>query len=285
MRVETENKNWKELLHCWLNGEARREDERSLDALAKDDPFLSEALEGYRSAPEEDHAARIASLKANLQRRTSKRRGVGFYMLRIAAIGAVLMAAWFAFMQFGAQNREETATAYVQDTVQDRANESSADALMEEAPEDEEVAESNSLHEKTTAKSSRSKAPAPVAEAPAPPEENLSVSPQLGAEQIADKAIAPPKEIFSQASGPEGGFEKFEKYLKENLRRPAAAVQAGLSGAVSVRFRIQADGRPTDFEITKSLGGGYDEEAIRLLKEGPIWEGVRDTIAEYTFEF
>ena len=84
---------------------------------------------------------------------------------------------------------------------------------------------------------------------------------------------------------PAGGFKKFEKYLRENLRYPAEAAQAGVKGTVTVRFWIQADGTPSGFDFVSSLGYGCDEEAIRLLKEGPKWNADPGSQATYSIIF
>ncbi|MFN8354351.1 MAG: TonB family protein [Spirosomataceae bacterium] len=63
----------------------------------------------------------------------------------------------------------------------------------------------------------------------------------------------------------------FDKYLVNNLKKPTQAVEKGVSGEVFVEFMVNADGSLSDFKIIGSVGAGCDEEAIRLLKEGPRW--------------
>ena len=71
---------------------------------------------------------------------------------------------------------------------------------------------------------------------------------------------------------PSVGLEKFKRYIKKNLRYPKAAREAGIEGEVAIAFQILPNGELTEFKILKSLGYGCDEEAIRLLKQGPKWE-------------
>ncbi|MFN7119723.1 MAG: TonB family protein [Saprospiraceae bacterium] len=71
---------------------------------------------------------------------------------------------------------------------------------------------------------------------------------------------------------PRGGFDKFKQYIIKNLRYPKVAREAGIEGEVAVAFKILPNGNLTEFQILKSLGYGLDEEAIRLLKQGPKWE-------------
>ncbi len=94
---------------------------------------------------------------------------------------------------------------------------------------------------------------------------------------------------ISRQPEPRGGFEQFKNYIDKNLRYPKAAQEAGIEGEVAIAFLILPNGKLTDFKIVKSLGYGLDEEAIRLLREGPRWE-ITDKlkakeIGGYTVEF
>ncbi|AHM60291.1 tonb family protein [Flammeovirgaceae bacterium 311] len=71
---------------------------------------------------------------------------------------------------------------------------------------------------------------------------------------------------------PAAGMWNFRKWIKENQRYPAAALEAGAEGVVVVAFFVETDGSLSQFQIKKSAGYGLDEEAIRLLKEGPAWQ-------------
>lgn len=153
MNVDQKNKNWLTPLLRWLSGEANRHDEQSLDKLAKDDPFLADALEGYRSLPEADHVAAMTRLKANLRRRARRQRGAGFYLLRVAAVGAVLVAAWFVFQQFSQQEKSQAGMAETARTEQPAgdtgtAGQTSPSAIAQES---EEVGSMAALEEKAAA--------------------------------------------------------------------------------------------------------------------------------------
>lgn len=71
--------------------------------------------------------------------------------------------------------------------------------------------------------------------------------------------------VEQQAEYP-GGMEAFGKYLKKNLKYPAAAQRANVSGKVYVQFIVNMDGSSSDVQILKSVGFGCDEEAIRVLE-------------------
>ena len=86
-------------LRKWLAGDATLQDERNLDQLAEEDPFLKDALEGYRQFTEDDHQERLNALKAKLQKQPSSYGSTPVYRLpRIAAAVALLLALgslWF----------------------------------------------------------------------------------------------------------------------------------------------------------------------------------------------
>ncbi|TAE39075.1 MAG: energy transducer TonB [Sphingobacteriales bacterium] len=63
----------------------------------------------------------------------------------------------------------------------------------------------------------------------------------------------------------------FGQYLGKNLRYPPIASENGIQGKVIVNFIVEKDGSLTDIKIVRGIGGGCDEEAIRVLKKSPKW--------------
>lgn len=70
---------------------------------------------------------------------------------------------------------------------------------------------------------------------------------------------------------PTGGYAAFNSYIKNNLIYPEEALENKTKGRVVLRLTISATGSIANIEVTKSLGNGCDEEAVRLIKEGPKW--------------
>ncbi len=73
------------------------------------------------------------------------------------------------------------------------------------------------------------------------------------------------------AAEPEGGFRAYKIYLDDNLHYPIQAIENKVQGKVTVRFEISPTGTISDFQVTKGIGFGCDEEAIRLIRQGPKW--------------
>lgn len=68
---------------------------------------------------------------------------------------------------------------------------------------------------------------------------------------------------------PEIGMPAFQEYLDENIRRPVSSIPP--HGVVKVVFNVGKDGSLWDFVIMESVCAECDQEAIRLIKEGPAW--------------
>lgn len=72
-------------------------------------------------------------------------------------------------------------------------------------------------------------------------------------------------------------FMQLIQHIKTNLTYPDSALAAGAQGPVVVEFVIDATGNITKPVITKSLGYGCDEEAIRVVSLMPAWQpGMQD---------
>ncbi len=69
-----------------------------------------------------------------------------------------------------------------------------------------------------------------------------------------------------------GGEAARQRFLEENLRYPQMAREAGIQGTVFVTFVVETDGSVTDVRILRGIGGGCDEEAIRVVSMMPRWE-------------
>jgi periplasmic protein TonB len=84
-----------------------------------------------------------------------------------------------------------------------------------------------------------------------------------------------PHQIFTiveEIAVPVGGLTVFYDYVKENLRYPAPAKRMEIEGRVFVQFIVEKDGSITDVQAIKGIGGGCDEEAVRVVEHGSKWK-------------
>jgi protein TonB len=92
----------------------------------------------------------------------------------------------------------------------------------------------------------------------------------------APKVIETPvqAEIFTvveeQPSYP-GGEEGRIKFLQDNIKYPEEAKELGIQGKVFVTFVVEIDGSITDVRVLRGIGGGCDEEAMRVVRAMPKW--------------
>lgn len=68
-----------------------------------------------------------------------------------------------------------------------------------------------------------------------------------------------------------GGDEARILYLQNNIQYPLEARKAGIQGIVYVTFVVEKDGTITGIKILKGIGGGCDEEVVRLISHMPKW--------------
>jgi len=68
-----------------------------------------------------------------------------------------------------------------------------------------------------------------------------------------------------------GGRAALMKYLATNIKYPPYAKEAGIQGRVFINFVVERDGSITAVKVLRGIGGGCDEEAIRVVKNMPKW--------------
>jgi protein TonB len=64
---------------------------------------------------------------------------------------------------------------------------------------------------------------------------------------------------------PENGYEGFYNLLRKEMKYPTKARLRNIEGKVFVQFVISEDGSISQQKIIKGIGGGCDEEALRVL--------------------
>jgi protein TonB len=69
-----------------------------------------------------------------------------------------------------------------------------------------------------------------------------------------------------------GGDGARMKFLQDNIKYPQMARESGIQGTVYVTFVVERNGNVTDVKILRGIGGGCDEEAVRVVQNMPKWE-------------
>lgn len=68
-----------------------------------------------------------------------------------------------------------------------------------------------------------------------------------------------------------GGMEALIKYLSENIKYPEQAKKDTIQGKVYISFVVEKDGSVADAKVLRGIGGGCDEEALRVVNAMPKW--------------
>lgn len=80
------------------------------------------------------------------------------------------------------------------------------------------------------------------------------------------------------------GKSEYKKYLKDSLIQPSDEACKHSKGTVTLAFYVDKDGNPERITVVKGLCKSVDQEAVRLVKEGPKWTpGKRPVVLDITF--
>jgi TonB family protein len=60
-------------------------------------------------------------------------------------------------------------------------------------------------------------------------------------------------------------------FIKNNIHYPDSALKYKIQGSVFVGFVVEKDGSLSNVKVIKGIGGGCDEEAVRVIKMMPNW--------------
>jgi TonB family protein len=77
--------------------------------------------------------------------------------------------------------------------------------------------------------------------------------------------------IVEVSADPVGGMGAFYRFVMNTMKYPVEARRKGISGKVFVEFVVEKDGSITNVRVVKGIGGGCDEEAVRVVSKAPNW--------------
>ena len=68
-----------------------------------------------------------------------------------------------------------------------------------------------------------------------------------------------------------GGQNAMIQFMVDNVNYPQKAKDANIQGKVYVSFVVEKDGSVDEVKLMRGIGGGCDEEAVRVVKAMPKW--------------
>ena len=69
-----------------------------------------------------------------------------------------------------------------------------------------------------------------------------------------------------------GGEQAMMDFVAKNVQYPKEAMEKGISGRVFVSFIVEKDGSVSNVKVMRGIGGGCDEEAVRVISGLPKWK-------------
>ena len=69
-----------------------------------------------------------------------------------------------------------------------------------------------------------------------------------------------------------GGAAKMMEFIQKNIKYPLMARESDIQGRVFVNFVVEPDGSITNVTVMRGIGGGCDEEALRVVQSMPNWK-------------
>jgi len=91
-------------------------------------------------------------------------------------------------------------------------------------------------------------------------------------EVIVDPETAPPSISVEEMPSFPGGESARIKFLSDSIIYPKLAAETGIQGTVYLQFIVNSKGNITDAKVLRGIGGGCDEEALRVVNAMPQWK-------------
>lgn len=68
-----------------------------------------------------------------------------------------------------------------------------------------------------------------------------------------------------------GGEVEMQKFIRDNLRYPVVAQEAGIQGRVTLRFVVSKTGTIENVTVVRGIDPSCDKEAVRVVQSMPKW--------------
>ena len=95
------------------------------------------------------------------------------------------------------------------------------------------------------------------------------IAPEIEEEEVVEQEIF---QIVEEMPAFPGGEQKLMEYVGKNIKYPQIARESGIQGRVFVGFVVEPDGSVSNVKLLRGIGGGCDEEAMRVIKNMPKWK-------------
>lgn len=295
------NSDWLDIdiLEDYLDGKLDARAMHKIEKQALEDPFVAQALAGLSESPKRARGS-VSLLQKQLYERISqqqvqkKETVFTWQRLSVAAAAAVMfISVSILFFMREKENREQQAKGHTKKVEVNMApSPSGVDSAKEEVyaavtPVPMSVPQRINPKNKTgdLMAADQMKAADGTRQIQDGQQKIAEVTDKdtAGTAVIATSkaAVARVATVIAPAiSVPAGGWAKFDSYLNDNNK----LIANGKSGkVVELSFTIDSEGNPSDLRIEKGALKDMDDEALRLIKEGPKWEVPKSSVSRVTY--
>ena len=95
------------------------------------------------------------------------------------------------------------------------------------------------------------------------------IAPEIEEEEVVEQEIF---QIVEEMPSFPGGEQKLLEFVAKNTKYPQIARESGIQGRVFIGFVVEPDGSISNVKVLRGIGGGCDEEAVRVIKSLPKWK-------------
>ena len=279
------NNDWLDIdvLEDYLDGKLDAKAMHRVERLSLEDPFVAEALAGLSLSPKRVQS--LSLLQKQLQDRIAqkpvqeKRWQITSQRLSIAAAAAVLFVTVSLLFWMRESNNREQVAANTPKKVDVAIAATQEPALVKANKEVEKVIAKAAIVSVTKSPdvSDKQRLPSPAItqkSAVSPDNTALNEVVIVGAYGAKQTSRSFASKVFIRPE-PVNGWDKFDAYVLENNK---LLVDKKLTGRlITVYFELDKEGNPINlktintFKMVPNQTEAEEQEAIRLVKEGPKW--------------
>lgn len=99
-------------------------------------------------------------------------------------------------------------------------------------------------------------------------EEYVYEAPEIEEEEIVEAEIFT---VVEQMPEFPGGAAEMTRFIQKNIKYPMMARESDIQGRVYINFVVEPDGSVSNVTVMRGIGGGCDEEAVRIVNMMPKW--------------
>ncbi len=254
----------------YIKGNRKGREAHRIEKDSMTDPFLYEAIDGFDSV-KDDHIQRIDDLRKQITAKSKQHNHRHIWQTAAAAIVLIVAIGGYFLSDY---HKTEL-----------HAQELSSNAIIEVYVPEAYYSENITVIAKMNSELIKAYKPNisrfKIEQEEISDKESRLIDKELSRESDVPIEIYVPEDFDKQAAlgeeqsdkkpEPIGGYERYEEYLKHSLKRPTDHICKDRKGKVVVEFSVNSLGQPFLFDIKQSLCGTSDNEAIRLIQNGPKW--------------